>query len=342
MPSILDDEEDNSPSIIFAKSTPSLSGNEYEQMLKKQLQEAPAPAEGPDALQLAAALSQSANQMGTIGGRTADSSQLKNFADTMSKYKENQQKNLLAQNAKRQDILTKLAMLKDTNQVKNEALAAANTAKGASNQQAIDMENLKFKHQKELADLKGEKEKPATADERTSAMFATRAKDAAELANNIEQAGYNPASYGASFRTTSLPFVGMVGANSDDRSYNQAKRSFISAVLRKESGAAISDSEYENESKKYFPEPGDGPQQIAQKDAERKRAIQTLIAASGSAYNPANQQPFQYEPESIRTRGSTGAIAAPLPKNAKDIGAKPIEDMSDEEVQAELARLRGK
>lgn len=336
MAGFIDDEKEETPGSLAAGYPPQGGTNIYEQMLRQQLANGPQAApQGIDLGQLGAALSKSANQLGAVGGKVADSSGLKDYADTLTNFKKQQQADLLAQNTKRQDLLGKLAMLKDA-QANKEGLVASN-AQAKEDQRAFDLQsqNRKFSQEKELLGLKNQAEKdrdaqklaskmdengnplakPATADERTSAMFATRAKDAAELAKNIEGSGYNPASYGASLRTTSLPFVGMVGANSDDRSYNQARRSFISAVLRKESGAAISDKEYENEAKKYFPEPGDGPQQIAQKDAERQRAIQTLIAASGSAYSPANQQPFDYHPESVSTRGSSGLQAAEPPKD---------------------------
>jgi hypothetical protein len=37
--------------------------------------------------------------------------------------------------------------------------------------------------------------------------------------------------------------------------YNAAKQNFVTAVLRKESGAAISQSEFDKEDQKYFPQP---------------------------------------------------------------------------------------
>src|SRR5690606_20051733 len=46
--------------------------------------------------------------------------------------------------------------------------------------------------------------------------------------------------------------------------YEQAERNFINAVLRRESGAAIADSEFENARMQYFPQPGDGPEVIEQ------------------------------------------------------------------------------
>lgn len=128
----------------------------YEQLLRKQLY-APSPAQDTsfDLGQLGATLAQSANQLGTIGGRTADSSQLKNFADTMTKYKQNQQANLLAQNEKRQDILTKLATLKDNNAQRQNSLAQASSDKEAQRDFLSAQENQRFKHEKALLGLKG-------------------------------------------------------------------------------------------------------------------------------------------------------------------------------------------
>jgi hypothetical protein len=39
------------------------------------------------------------------------------------------------------------------------------------------------------------------------------------------------------------------------QSQKQAEQNFINAILRKESGAAISPSEYKNAEKQYFPQP---------------------------------------------------------------------------------------
>jgi hypothetical protein len=41
--------------------------------------------------------------------------------------------------------------------------------------------------------------------------------------------------------------------------YDQAKADFINAQLRRESGAAIAQSEFSNADKQYFPVPGDTP-----------------------------------------------------------------------------------
>ena len=68
------------------------------------------------------------------------------------------------------------------------------------------------------------------------------------------------------------------------KGFEQAKRNFISAVLRKESGAAISPQEFLTEDKKYFPQPSDTPRLLRQKARARKQAFLNLKAEAGRAY----------------------------------------------------------
>jgi hypothetical protein len=56
---------------------------------------------------------------------------------------------------------------------------------------------------------------------------------------------------------------------------------FISAVLRKESGASIQPSEFSLMEKLYFPRPGDLPPVIKQKQDARKLAIQAMKVQAG-------------------------------------------------------------
>lgn len=64
---------------------------------------------------------------------------------------------------------------------------------------------------------------------------------------------------------------------------DQAKRNFISANLRKESGAAIPPEEMRQEEIKYFPQPGDSDAVIAQKARAREQAILNLEAEGSRA-----------------------------------------------------------
>jgi hypothetical protein len=71
------------------------------------------------------------------------------------------------------------------------------------------------------------------------------------------------------------------GTNESQQMVNQAKTNFITAVLRKESGAAIGQNEFDTEDKKYFPQFGDSEKVIKQKADARKLAIRTMEIQAG-------------------------------------------------------------
>lgn len=66
--------------------------------------------------------------------------------------------------------------------------------------------------------------------------------------------------------------------------YDQAKRDFVNAVLRKESGAVINPDEFKNAEKQYFPQPGDSPEVIEQKRRNRASQMQGMQRAAGPVY----------------------------------------------------------
>jgi hypothetical protein len=92
-----------------------------------------------------------------------------------------------------------------------------------------------------------------------------------------------------------LSQIGLTGPNvlqtPDMRIYNQAIREFATAILRKESGAAISPSEYEGISKTYFVQPGDDDATIKIKQHARAVAVNGMkLSASpdvGGGQTPA-------------------------------------------------------
>lgn len=62
----------------------------------------------------------------------------------------------------------------------------------------------------------------------------------------------------------------------DRQAYEQAKRNFVTAVLRRESGAAISPSEFDTAEKLYFPQAGDKSATVVQKEQSRNTAINNM------------------------------------------------------------------
>jgi hypothetical protein len=72
------------------------------------------------------------------------------------------------------------------------------------------------------------------------------------------------------------------GLKSDDRQkFEQAQRNFINAVLRRESGAAIAPTEFENAAMQYFPQPGDGEEVLIQKKRNRDMVTRSILREGG-------------------------------------------------------------
>jgi hypothetical protein len=143
--------------------------------------------------------------------------------------------------------------------------------------------------------------KPLTETQGNAVTFGARAIEANKIATNLESQGVTNT---GAIRTAlgglagMTPFVGEQfeqgirstfnvlpsvagGPSAQQQQNDQARRDFVSAVLRKESGAAISAQEYINEEKKYFPQLGDSDAVIKQKQNSRLKAIEGLKAQAG-------------------------------------------------------------
>ena len=117
-----------------------------------------------------------------------------------------------------------------------------------------------------------------------AAAFANRMSAGLMIFDELTSAGYDPTQF-RDYLASNLPrsVSGFVSTPEGQR-YMAAKTDFITAVLRKESGAAISVSEFEKEDRKYFPQPGEGPEVVEQKRIARQRALESMKAQSGPAY----------------------------------------------------------
>jgi hypothetical protein len=85
--------------------------------------------------------------------------------------------------------------------------------------------------------------------------------------------------------------LGKYAQSEDSQQIEQAQRDFINAQLRRESGAAIADSEFDNARKQYFVQPGEESNAalVAQKAAARKQALSNMAQSAGRAYQPGPQ-----------------------------------------------------
>ena len=77
--------------------------------------------------------------------------------------------------------------------------------------------------------------------------------------------------------------------SSEFQQYDQAARNFINATLRRESGAVISPSEFQNAYEQYLPKPGDSPETLAQKKQNRDIVQSSFRSGAGSAYQSVDE-----------------------------------------------------
>ena len=122
--------------------------------------------------------------------------------------------------------------------------------------------------------------KGMTETQSNATAFGMRAVEAQKGLNALESQGFGNPGAGSKLMQ-SMPIAGNYVTPEKQQEYNQYKRNFISAVLRKESGAAISNTEFANEDAKYFPQPGDSQSVRQQKSAARDLAIKALQVQAG-------------------------------------------------------------
>lgn len=147
------------------------------------------------------------------------------------------------------------------------------------------------------------KEKPLTESQGKATGMALRAQRANDILNALEDSGETNRGIikqaaghlpliggGAEMGVNMLPGV-MGGPSENQQKVEQGRRDFINAVLRVESGASISPSEFQNAERQYFPMPGDTPAVIAQKRQARQTEIDGLKLQSGPGEKKITSMP---------------------------------------------------
>lgn len=198
----------------------------------------------------------------------------------LAKLRENYKDDVLA-NA--QFRLTALGKIKS--QIERTALNATSVTAQAAMKKAVgEVEQAQIKDravfENRLAEKAAKDEKPTDA-QSISAGYAVRAEQAERAITELGSKGFKGSEKIRVF-TGNLPNF---AKPEDEQIFAQAKDNFITAVLRKESGANIPDSERVVEERKYFPMPGDSDAVIKKKEQARKTAIQGLKVGSGSQYD---------------------------------------------------------
>jgi F0F1-type ATP synthase membrane subunit c/vacuolar-type H+-ATPase subunit K len=83
-----------------------------------------------------------------------------------------------------------------------------------------------------------------------------------------------------------VPLIGNMFISSANQERRQLGQQFINAILRRESGAAIPDSEYPKYERQYIPTYGDSPEVLARKARARAIAVAGLKRSGGRAFGP--------------------------------------------------------
>lgn len=148
--------------------------------------------------------------------------------------------------------------------------------------------------------LKG-KSAGLTESQGNATAFGMRMKESHDLLTNLEKAGATDTGYARGVIGGTLGLTPLIGDKLNDATGNifnalpavlgglneqqqqtvNARINFITALLRKESGAAIGPSEFSTAEKLYFPQPGNPPSVIAQKQRARELAIQAMKIQAG-------------------------------------------------------------
>lgn len=143
--------------------------------------------------------------------------------------------------------------------------------------------------------------KPQTQTEKLVQGYATRMAEADAIINAT----------GSQFTSRESIFGALAPSmlqSPERQQFEQAKRNFINAVLRRESGAVIGKEEFANADMQYFPQPGDSAGVLSQKAANRQTVISNF-------FNEANVPMPELQAESNTTQftpGMTGTTASGL------------------------------
>ena len=163
---------------------------------------------------------------------------------------------------------------------------------------------------RQTAIAKAATEKAPTEFQGKSAAFGLRATEAHKILSDLESKGITDTGVIKSVVTGAggmVPFMGdkfssalgsgmnalpgvLGGPNEQQQLTEQARRDFINATLRQESGAAIGAGEFENAQRQYFPQPGDTSAVIKQKARNRALVIQGFDNSAGRAAMTAGSQ----------------------------------------------------
>ncbi|RST54092.1 hypothetical protein [Variovorax sp. DXTD-1] len=119
--------------------------------------------------------------------------------------------------------------------------------------------------------------KPLTEGQGKALLFGTRMQASNQILADLEKGGKLFSTPGANTGYGVGAVVNLANSK-EGQQLDQAKRDFLNAVLRRESGAVIADTEFASGDKQYFPQPGDSKEVIEQKRRNRELATRGILA----------------------------------------------------------------
>ena len=120
----------------------------------------------------------------------------------------------------------------------------------------------------------------------TASVYGHRAQDASSIIDRLE-GPIMSRGLGESLAERNLPNN---LKSTEQQQLEQAERNFINATLRRESGAAIQESEFDSARLQYIPQFGDQPEVLEQKRENRRRFIEGMKIEAGPAWDISNNE----------------------------------------------------
>ena len=173
------------------------------------------------------------------------------------------------------------------------------------------------------------KKDPFTEGQKKAAGFAVRMDAAVKQMEALEDSGFNPVNYRDVF-VENAPFIPDLAENylksPKYQMFDRAVNDFLTAQLRKESGAQINASEFDLMFKTYLPLPGDEAPVLQAKREARRAALAAMIGDAGEAYKRTADIVAAEAGDDAPSRPSSGEALRILIERAK----------KNPELQAEL------
>jgi hypothetical protein len=123
--------------------------------------------------------------------------------------------------------------------------------------------------------------KPLNESQGKAAVFHSQMVSASNELNNVYAKGFNPNNPAAQAQTSMAGGMFNFVTPAAAQQAKQAQNQWTEAYLRFKTGAGTNEHEIEANRKTYFPQIGDKPDQIAQKDRMRAQAEQDISMAAG-------------------------------------------------------------